>query len=217
MSPTIKPPRTGTSTANRPSELVAGEAKAVSQRWKKKRLVNKPMSLRSAEATTAPSRPIPTATREIGRTRAVVVKSPRSSASSCLRFCDIAASLEMRSRVLRIASTPNHNPHRDSEIQQRFKRSQQCRSSGSQLGAVERRKERKERLRIRCKLDGLLDPAHDRFGASDKIARFHSSEEFHGAAVLHLQLLHKPINRRSLARWRALHGKEQLVFLRIEA
>jgi len=82
---------------------------------------------------------------------------------------------------------------------------------------VERRKERKERLRIRCKLDGLLDPAHDRFGASDKIARFHSSEEFHGAAVLHLQLLHKPINRRSLARWRALHGKEQLVFLRIEA
>jgi hypothetical protein len=81
---------------------------------------------------------------------------------------------------------------------------------------VKRRKERKERFRVRCKLDALVDPPHGKSGASDQIARFHSNEEFHGAAVLHLQLLRESINCRSLSRWRALHGKEQLVFLRIE-
>jgi hypothetical protein len=81
---------------------------------------------------------------------------------------------------------------------------------------VERRKERKERLCVCRQLDALLDRASRRFAASDEIARFHSTEEFHGAAVLHLKLLREPINRRSLSLWRALHGEEQLVFLRVE-
>ena len=48
----------------------------VPQRWKKKRLVNRPMSRSKARATKALRTPIPMAMRERKITRRLVVKSP---------------------------------------------------------------------------------------------------------------------------------------------
>ena len=69
----------GTSTSQRPSRLPAGDTIALLQRWKKKRLVNSPISLRRASAMKALASPIPTARQEIHTTRGVVVKSPNFS------------------------------------------------------------------------------------------------------------------------------------------
>src|SRR5581483_11263490 len=81
MKPMMSPPPTGTSSSSQPRWLPAGVTRFVLRRWKKKRLVNSPISRSSARETNAASTPMPTARAAMGMTRVVVVKSP----SSCER------------------------------------------------------------------------------------------------------------------------------------
>ena len=106
MRPTIRPPIIGTKTSRYPKELAVGDTKLVSQRWKKKRFVNNPMSFKSANATTAPSKPMAIATKEIGTTLQVVVKSPSSAAASRSRGRSAVASLPRSGCPFNIVSIP---------------------------------------------------------------------------------------------------------------
>ena len=75
----ISAPTTGTSTSQHAQMVAAGETIAVLHRWKKKRLVNRPINFRSAQAIPALTNPIPIASPEMVMARGVVVKSPSVS------------------------------------------------------------------------------------------------------------------------------------------
>src|SRR5215472_4493060 len=86
-------PMTGTRITSAPRVLPTGEMSALDQRWKKKRFVNSPMSLRRARATKAPRIPIQVATIEMKMTRLLAVKSPSSYGpvrfASADAFCNL--------------------------------------------------------------------------------------------------------------------------------
>jgi hypothetical protein len=73
MTPTIKPPMTGTMITPHPSMCAAGDAGAKLNRWKKKMFVKKAISLSSATATYDAITPIPIASADSRTTRRSVV------------------------------------------------------------------------------------------------------------------------------------------------
>ena len=62
---------------NAPRWWPSGDTRSVENRWKKNKLVHKPINFSSHIATTAAQRPMPTARAEIEISRGVAVKSPR--------------------------------------------------------------------------------------------------------------------------------------------
>src|ERR1035441_257969 len=81
MKPTTSAPATGTNTSQTPRRLAAGDASEVPHLWKKNRLVNRPISFRSANAMNELANPMKMARAEIASTRGVMVKSPSLSRS----------------------------------------------------------------------------------------------------------------------------------------
>src|SRR6478609_4728462 len=77
MAPMISAPTTGTRMTNGPRWWPSGDTRSVENRWKKNKLVHKPINFSSHVATTAAQRPMPTARAEIEISRGVAVKSPR--------------------------------------------------------------------------------------------------------------------------------------------
>jgi hypothetical protein len=86
ISPTIRPPTTGTATASTPRPFSAGLRGIVLKLWKYARLVTSAISFSSTRAVAAPSRPMTTANGRRRTVRAPVEKSESSrSALSAAR------------------------------------------------------------------------------------------------------------------------------------
>src|SRR5882724_10554502 len=140
----MRPPTTGTKTSRSPRWWPAGETSATSQRWKKKRLVKRPISRRSARATNALGIAIATAISEIGTRRERGREVPQAVVCLARHRCLPSPGALARHR------SPDSSARRPAPpADEGPKRAEQGWSHGAQLGSV-----------------GEREPGEDRFAAT---------------------------------------------------